>query len=264
MIQSSSKSKIKKLAEFIALQYDEKVTPLEKIFKAEGLRVYFDNYEKGTFDGMTIYEKEKFYIHINIDNGNRIDSARGRFTLAHELGHYIIDAHRIGLMMGLLEPHHSTTNQKQFYEIEREADYFACCLLMPEVRFQKDIYRKKFCFDLINSLSKEYNVSITACAFRFAQIGSHPIMIIYAESGIIKWVYNSDDFPYKYLLNNKKISNSFVMGEYFNNTTTEISKTAQIWAIDCFDYVKNEDSNKKFYEHCIAHKNAALSIIWEE
>lgn len=201
MIQSSSKSKIKKLAEFIALQYDEKVTPLEKIVKAEGLRVYFDNYDKGTFDGMTIYEKEKFYIHINIDNGNRIDSARGRFTLAHELGHYIIDTHRIGLMMGLLEPHHSTTNQKQFYEIEREADYFASCLLMPEERFQKDIYKKKFCFDLINSLSKEYYVSITACAFRFAQIGSHPIMIIYAESGIIKWVYNSDDFPYKYLLN---------------------------------------------------------------
>ena len=264
MIKDSSKSKIKKLAEFIALQYDEKVTPLEKIVEAEGLRVYFDNYEKGTFDGMTIYEKERFYIHINIDNGNRIDSARGRFTLAHELGHYIIDTHRIGLMMGLLEPHHSTTNQKQFYEIEREADYFASCLLMPEERFKKDIYRKKFCFDLINSLSKEYNVSITACAFRFAQIGSHPIMIIYAESGIIKWVYNSDDFPYRYLLNNKKISDSFVMGEYFNNTATEISKTAQIWAIDCFDYVKSEDSNKKFYEHCITHKNFALSIIWEE
>ena len=264
MIQSSSKSKIKKLAEFIAMQYEEKVTPLEKIVEAEGLRVYFDNYDKGTFDGMTIYEKEKFYIHINIDNGNRIDSARGRFTLAHELGHYIIDTHRIGLMMGLLEPHHSTTNQKQFNEIEREADYFASCLLMPEKRFQKDIYRKKFCFDLINSLSKEYNVSITACAFRFAQIGSHPIMIIYAESGIIKWVYNSDDFPYKYLLNNKRISNSFVMGEYFNNTATEISKTAQIWAIDCFDYVKSEDSNKKLYEHCITHKNSALSIIWED
>ena len=264
MIQSSSKSKIKKLAEFIAMQYEEKVTPLEKIVEAEGLRVYFDNYDKGTFDGMTIYEKEKFYIHINIDNGNRIDSARGRFTLAHELGHYIIDTHRIGLMMGLLEPHHSNTNQKQFNEIEREADYFASCLLMPEKRFQKDIYRKKFCFDLINSLSKEYNVSITACAFRFAQIGSHPIMIIYAESGIIKWVYNSDDFPYKYLLNNKRISNSFVMGEYFNNTATEISKTAQIWAIDCFDYIKSEDSNKKFYEHCITHKNSALSIIWED
>lgn len=264
MIKNSSKSKIKKLAEFIAFQYDEKVTPLEKIVEAEGLRVYFDNYEKGTFDGMTIYEKEKFYIHINIDNGNRIDSARGRFTLAHELGHYIIDTHRIGLMMGLLEPHHSTINQKQFYEIEREADYFASCLLMPEKRFQKDFYRKKFCFDLINSLSKEYNVSITACAFRFAQIGSHPIMIIYAESGIIKWVYNSDDFPYKYLLNSKKISNSFVMGEYFSNTATEISKTAQIWAINCFDYVKSEDVNKKFYEHCISYKNSALSIIWED
>jgi Zn-dependent peptidase ImmA (M78 family) len=264
MIQSNSKSKIKKLAEFIALQYDEKVTPLEKIVKDEGLKVYFDNYEKGTFDGMTIYENEKFYIHINIDNGNKVDSARGRFTLAHELGHYIIDSHRIGLKLGLLEPHHSKTNQKQFYEIEREADYFASCLLMPEERFKKDILRKKFNFELISSLSKEYKVSITAFAFRFAQIGSHPIMIIYAENGIIKWKYDSDDFPYKYLLNSQKISDSFVMGEYFKNITTEISKTSQIWAIDCFDYVKSEDSNKKFYEHCITHNNSALSIIWED
>ncbi|WP_309613987.1 ImmA/IrrE family metallo-endopeptidase [Flavobacterium sp.] len=264
MIQINSERKIKKLAEFIALKYDEKITPLEEIIKEEGLRVFFDNYEKGTFDGMTIYEDDNFFIHINIDNGNRIDSARGRFTLAHELGHYLIDSHRIGLMSGLLEPHPSKTNQKQFYEIEREADYFASCLLMPEERFKKDIFRKKFNFELIVSLSKEYNVSITACAFRFAQIGSHPIMIIYAENGIIKWTYYSEDFPYKYLLNNKKISDSFLMGEYFGNPMSDISKTSQIWAIDCFNYVQTEDSNKKFYEHCMTYKQSALSIIWED
>ncbi|AWM14657.1 hypothetical protein DI487_12860 [Flavobacterium sediminis] len=264
MIQNNSKSKIRKLAESIALKYNEKITPLEKIVEAEDLEVFYDDYDKGTFDGMTVYDDENFYIHINTANGNRIDSARGRFTLAHELGHYIIDSHRIGLKLGLLEPHPSRTNQKQFNEIEREADYFASCLLMPEERFKKDFFRKKFSFELIDSLSKEYGVSITACAFRFAQIGSHPIMIIYAENGAIKWTYSSDDFPFKYLLNNQKISDSFVMGEYFKNTATEISKTAQIRAIDCFNYVKAEDSNKKFYEHCITHKNSALSIIWED
>lgn len=35
MIQNNSKSKIKKLAESIALKYNEKITPLEKIVEAE-------------------------------------------------------------------------------------------------------------------------------------------------------------------------------------------------------------------------------------
>ncbi|MCT3810475.1 hypothetical protein CMU40_14615 [Elizabethkingia anophelis] len=264
MIQTNFKSNIKKLAESIALSFDEKITPLEKIVIDEDLEVFYDDYDKGTFDGMTVYENGNFYIHINTANNNRSDNGRGRFTLAHELGHYMIDSHRIGLMSGLLQPHPSTTNKKQFNDIEREADYFASCLLMPEERFKKDIFRKKFNFELISSLSKEYNVSITAFAFRFAQIGSHPILIIYAENGNIKWTYPSDDFPFKYLLNSSKISDSFVMGEYFKNIATEVSKTAQIWAMDCFNYVKNEDINRKFYEHCITYKNSALSIIWED
>jgi Zn-dependent peptidase ImmA (M78 family) len=264
MIQSNSKSKIKKLAEFIALRFDDKITPLEKILKEEEIKVYFDNYEKGTFDGMTIYEDEKFFIHINIDNGNRIDSSRGRFTLAHELGHYIIDSHRIGLMNGLLEPHPSKIGRKQFNEIEREADYFASCLLMPEIRFQKDTFRKKFNFELIDYMSKEYNVSITACAFRFAEIGNHPIMIVYAENGIIKWTHLSDDFPFKYLINDNVVPQNIVMGEYFKNSTIDIFKTVEISAIDCFKNVKDSDINRKFYEHCIPYKNFALSIIWED
>lgn len=264
MIKNSFKSNIKKLAESIALGFDEKITPLDKIIKEEELEVFYDNYDKGTFDGMTIFDEGNFYIHINTANNNKSNNGRGRFTLAHELGHYIIDSHRIGLMYGLLEPHTSKTNQKQLYEIEREADYFASCLLMPEEKFKNDILRKKFDFNLINWLSKEYNVSITACAFRFVQIGSHPILIIYAENGNIKWTFSSEDFPFKYLLNASKISESFVMGEYFNNSSTEISKTQQIWAMDCFNYVKSEDSNRKFYEHCITHKSSALSIIWED
>ncbi|MEK6511845.1 ImmA/IrrE family metallo-endopeptidase [Myroides odoratimimus] len=265
MIKNSFKSSIKKLAESIALSYDEKITPLEKIVIDEDLDVFYDDYDKGTFDGMTVFDDGNFYIHINTANSNKVNNGRGRFTLAHELGHYIIDAHRIGLMSGELEPHPSNTNQKQFYEIEREADYFASCLLMPQERFSKDIFRKKFNFNLIDWLSKEYNVSITACAFRFAEIGSHPILIIYAENGDIKWTFSSEDFPFKYLLNNKKISDSFVMGEYFKNgAATKTFKTEQIWAIDCFNYVKNDNSNRKFYEHCLTYKNSALSIIWED
>lgn len=256
---------IKELAESIASFYDNKITPLDEIVKYEELSVYCDSYEINTFDGMTIYDNGEFYIHLNIDKGNKLDSERGRFTLAHELGHYYIDSHRIGLKKGLLNPHASFTNKSQHHIIEREADYFASCLLMPEAKFKKDVERKKFGIDVIDFLKNEYKVSRTACALRFADVGNHPIMVIYAEDNKIKWKYCSDDFPYKYLLYDRNVPKNTVMGEYFNNKNIEDAyKTEQIWAIDCFNYVRDEDTNRKFYECCITYQNKALSIIWED
>ncbi len=257
--------KIKKLAEYIALQFDEKITPLEKIATDENLDVFYDNYESNTFDGMTIYDNRKFYIHINSYSGNRADTDRGRFTLAHELGHYFIDTHRIGLKNGLLEPHPSLTNKVQYFSIEREADYFAACLLMPEERFRKDIGNRKFGIEVIDYLRAEYKISRTACALRFADIGNYPLLIVYAENNIIRWSYSSEDFPFKWMINDKIVPRNTVMGDYFNNNhTAETFRTEQVWAIDCFKYVKDEDLQRKFYEHCITHKNSALSLFWED
>lgn len=265
MMARNNKPRVKRLAEYIALQYEEKITPLEKIVVEEELEVFYDNYESNTFDGMTIYDEGRFYIHLNIDKHNCPDSDRGRFTLAHELGHYFIDAHRIGLKNGLLEPHPSLTNQKQFVAIEREADYFASCLLMPELRFRKDIGNKKFNFGVIDFLHEEYKVSRTACALRFADIGNHPIMVVYSENNTIRWAHSSEDFPFKWLLNDNTVPQNTVMGDYFNNNhVADIFKTEQVWAIDCFKYVRDEDLQRKFYEHCITYKNSALSIFWED
>ncbi|MDO6813236.1 ImmA/IrrE family metallo-endopeptidase [Tenacibaculum soleae] len=257
-------SHIKSLAEFIALQYDIKTTPLEKIIEDEGLNVFYDNYGKNTFDGMTFFDAGCFYIHINLDMGNKKDSDRGRFTLAHEMGHYFIDAHRIGLKNGLLEPHQSKTNKSQFNKIERQADYFASCLLMPEERYAKDIFKKKFNFELIEYLRTQYKVSRTACAFRYSDIGHHPLMIVFAKNNRIKWKHYSDDFPYKHLINDDIVPEETIMGEYFKNIKIEIFKSDKVWAIDCFKFVRNEDLQKTFYEHCITYKCSALSIFWED
>lgn len=266
MIDISSISKIKKLAETISGNFNtEKIIPLHLIAESEDIEVFYDHYDKGTFDGMTVYDDNEFYIHINIDNHNKYNSPRSRFTLAHELGHYFIDTHRLGLKLGILEPHPSKIDKIQFDRIEREADYFAACLLMPEESFQRDLWkRKKFSFDVIDYLSKEYNVSKTSCALRFAEVGNHPIKIVYAENGMVKWQKNSQGFPYWNLLNDKKVPEGLVMADYFKNIKTPIENPQEIFAIDCFDGVKSEDYRRMFYEHCIVYENCALSIIWED
>jgi Zn-dependent peptidase ImmA (M78 family) len=261
MIKNSSQSAIKHLAESIALEFSNVITPLDLIVAEEELDLFYDSYGD-SFDGMTIYDDSKFFIHINTFRGNRPNTSKSRFTIAHELGHYFIDNHRLGLKQGLLSPHPSKNNENTHFKIEREADYFASCLLMPEPRFKIHIQRKKFEFSVIKSLSEYFQTSITATAIRFADIGNHPIMIVFGENGKVKWKWNSEDFPFKYLLYSDKIPENSVMGEYFVKGRSP-DKTEDIWPIDWFNFVKDDDVHRKFKEHCISHKHLALSIIWE-
>ncbi len=96
MMKVSSLIGIKDLAETIALEYPEIITPLEHILLEEDLDLYYDNYGNA-FDGMTIYADSLFHVHINTFRGNKPGSPRARFSIAHELAHYFIDNHRVGL-----------------------------------------------------------------------------------------------------------------------------------------------------------------------
>ena len=267
-MRNNRKTFIKKLTASLVCHYKEIPVPLEKIASDEELQVFYDSYGKNTFDGMTIYDDALFYIHLNTEKGNTIGSDRGRFTLAHELGHYFIDSHRIGLMRGLLEPHPSKNNFQQHAEIENEADYFASCLLMPEKEFQDEIYknklrfRKGFNIELINILKEKFKVSLTACVIRFAEIGNHPIRIIYAFKDEIKWNIASGDFPFKYLANAKKPSRMMVLGEYYEKGTEDSFRTSSFYVVDCFTDVSEDDLQTELYEYCITNNNHAISILW--
>jgi len=265
-VNNTSLIQIKELAEFIALKYNSFKVPIEEIVQNEGIRLIYAEYGSNSFDGMTVYDNNNFYIHLNTDKGNKRNSTRGRFTLAHELGHYFLDSHRTGLKMGLLSSHPSFLNRKSHNKIEREADYFASCLLMPEQMVCSELHRKKFSFDLIQKLSEKHSVSITACAIRFVQIGHHPIMIIYAENGLVKWKITSNDFPFKWLLlDDNRIPENTVTGEYFQkNNTEDVRRPEKVWAVDWFKYVKDSDIERTFYEYCLPYKNKATSIIWED
>lgn len=261
MIKINSNLSIKHIAESVAQEFQELVTPLDIIIEQEELVIFYDSYGD-IFDGMTIYDKSDFFIHVNTYRGNRPNTPRARFTIAHELGHYFIDSHRIGLKQGLLSPHPSINNENTHNRIEREADYFASCLLMPEERFKKLINKKKFEYTVIKSLAEYFQTSITATAIRFADIGNHPIMIVLGENGKVKWKWNSNDFPFKYLLYSEKIPDDSVMGEYFYKARQPLG-TEDVWPVDWFNYVNDQNIHRKFREHCLVHKNVALSIIWE-
>ena len=122
------KKELTKIADFVSSQFSQgNITLLEDIVHFERLNLYIDHYEDA-FDGMLVFVEQQFHIYVNIDRRNALDTNRCRFSLSHELAHYYINEHRIGLQSGLMEPHGSLTDLNKRDPIELEADYFAGCL----------------------------------------------------------------------------------------------------------------------------------------
>ncbi len=248
-------------------------TDLEAIIEEEMLNVIYDNYGSDTFDGLTMFEPstDEFYIHINTARGNRPGSPKGRFTLAHELGHYSLPHHRLALMRGTMRPHGSINYliDNKSWKVEREADGYASSLLMPASAFNAYIRGKKFDFQLIEELSDVFKVSLSAAALRFVDIGNHPIMVVYAVDKKIRWVRSSEEFPFRRLRhgNDKdgRIPENTVIGDYFYKGDDSCCKSEEtIFAKDCFDTYREEDNMREFCEWCVPYKNNALSVLWEE
>lgn len=248
-------------------------TNLEAIIEEEMLKVFYDDYGKNTFDGLTMFEPstDEFYIHINTARGNCPDSPKGRFTLAHELGHYMLPHHRLALMRGTMQPHGSINYliDNKSWKIEREADDYAASILMPPGPFNAYVKGKAFDFQLLQDLANVFLVSLSAAALRFVEIGSYPIMVVYAVDKKIRWVRKSEDFPFRRLRygNDKdgKIPENTVIGDYFYNSDDSCCRNNEmVYAMDCFDTHREEDNMREFFEWCVPYKNKALSVFWEK
>ncbi len=256
---------ISELAEEISNSYfPEGIISPEKIAIDNGITFSYGNYSTDSFDGLIECLNNEFHIYINIDRLSHAHTVRARFTFAHELGHYFIDHHRNALKQGLSPSHSSKTGFVSKNFAEREADFFASCLLLPEARIKADCFKRKFTFELIDELSKKYQTSFTATALRFTSIGNHPVMVVLSYKGAVKWYWSSHDFPYKFLLHGKtKVPDDTVAGEYFSKQRSPATRQ-QVFAMDWFKNVWDDSTNRKFYEQCKFHQNYAISVIWED
>lgn len=276
MIPPHRKIQISNLAKFVANDFSDKNrTLLDEIAVYEEVPIHYDNYEDA-FDGMLLYDIESndFHIHINIDNGNNQDSKRGRFTLAHELGHFFLDEHRLGLKYGLLEPHASFHNVDQKSIIEKEADYFASCLLMPELKFRNYSLEykrttgiRKFSLDYLKNLSEIFQTSLLSTLIRFGEVGTHEIFAVVSKDNIAQWFVKSKDFPhwkFRFKRGNK-IPPTSVAGEYFKFKKNKITSIESIDVDDWFIASKDDDrALRQLYEQCYYSDSFGyvISLMW--
>ena len=258
------KKQLEELADFIATEngIDNMPVDVAAIAEENGLTYCLGNYGD-YFDGMLEYEDGHFHVYINNRGKFPISTARIRFSFAHELGHYFIDEHRLVLESGSSLHHPSKYCFEQRNPVEKEADYFASCLLMPCSVFSEEC-RGIFTFKKLEELSKRFGVSLPAVASRYMDYGSMPIALVCAKDGKIQYKLFSNDFPYKKIKTDytNKVPPLTCAGDFFENDV-ECDDTEQVdakeWFSTCVDL-----RGVKVHEHCVYHKQygQTLSVLW--
>lgn len=234
---------------------------------AHALKIPIRDVELRGCEGRIVHKNGQSIITVN---GKCEFESRRRFTIAHEIGHYLL--HKNDLInhnddISSLS-WFNDKNKKRIFEQEFEANEFASELLLPTKNFISDISGIPFSPELARSISDKYKVSRTSTIHRFTEHGNHPICVFYTKNNKVHYWRKSEDFNYyiKDITTQKPPSDS-VCAEYFNdNTIYSVEDSKQEISKSTWLEVKAEYAGDIFYEFCLVHSatNLAISVIWED
>lgn len=116
---------------------------------------------------------------------------RKRFTLAHEAGHYFL--HRPLLPPEGIKCGQAAVQLGEGTNIEKEADRFAACLLMPLDDFRKQLAPKqKPDIQQLIECADRYGVSLIAVVLRWLEYTERRSMIVVSRDGFARWARSSE------------------------------------------------------------------------
>ncbi len=135
---------------------DGPISNVTMLLENHGIFVGMAEFDKKV-DGVSRWYAGRPFVLVSAN----VSSVRTRFNLAHELGHLVL--HRDQL------DESDMTDKESFNKIEKQADYFASCFLMPEKTFCSEIFSVNW--DVLVEYKKRWRVSIQAMIMRLFNTG---------------------------------------------------------------------------------------------
>ncbi|MBK8208686.1 MAG: ImmA/IrrE family metallo-endopeptidase [Rhodospirillales bacterium] len=127
---------------------------------------------------------------------------RQRFTIGHELGHFLNPWHKPKDAQGFRCTSRdmrvsSAQPGDRAVQMEVEANIFAAELLMPRALFRKDL-RGKQGLDVshILALARKFDMSRESTARRYVELQDDPCAVVISRHGKVLRCYRNKDFPY--------------------------------------------------------------------
>ncbi len=178
---------IAELAEAVAGE-DAPGVPVDPaaIARAKGVTLSVGDYGR-CFDALLECRCGRFHIYLDAGRVGSIDAPRGRFSLAHELGHFFLDEHREALRDGAAPSDRSWCVPGAERLVEREADTFAAALLMPSKPVLADAKGRPRGLAGVLAVAERFGVSLTAAAIRYAELEVCPCAVVKWARGEAAW-----------------------------------------------------------------------------
>lgn len=167
--------------------------PLERIAYAVGI-VDLIPQTTSSFEGVLVTDDAKSSGSIAYNETSPV--TRRRFTIAHEIGHFLIPWHGASAQcaiadMGVLKTKDATRSK------EAEANRFAAALLTPAALFTSDI--RQFGSpetEHILALATKYKVSKEMAARRYTELCDHVSAVIFSHRGTVRYFPKSQSCPF--------------------------------------------------------------------
>lgn len=173
-------------------------TPLEHFVELAGIESISELTTDG-FEGMLITNAEKSRGAIMIKAGT--SPRRRRFTIAHELGHFLLPWHRQQKFSCKSSDIKDSAQNRglapDLVSIETEANTFASELLMPSSAFKSlvDDFETPNLLHLTN-LSDTFDVSFEATVHRYKALSDKPLAFVFSHHNIVRYWVKTQDMPY--------------------------------------------------------------------
>jgi len=198
--------------------------------------------------------KDRAIITIN-DN---VPVTRQRFSLAHELGHWVLDRGTVGKLCKKEDISSSAIQDKKKIDWgEIAVNKFAADLIMPMSFFKESSKGNDINFETVARLSEVFQTSTLATAIRLIDADHFPCALAYSIGRKIAWMHKSKTVP-KDFYYNSYIGDGALAAKLHPQNYSSNYVPADNWFS-----VRNAD---KYYvlENSVQYHKGVLSILWWE
>lgn len=223
---------------------------------ASALGVAIEEADVESFDGALVRVKGTTEGVIAVRQTIR-EEGRKNFTIAHELGHLLLPGHDESSVCLRSDVE---TWDSGLPKQEIEANEFAGELLMPTRLLTNLLSGRTPSFELVDSLVREFATSLTATAYRLAQVTGYACAVVWSEGGITKWSRRSDEFEHwiglRQRLDSRTLAADCFRGK--NVPASQETVPASAWLEDDVP----EDARIIEQTRCMPSYSGALTLLW--
>jgi hypothetical protein len=179
------------------------------------------------------------------------ERGRKRFTVLHEVGHYILPGH--GTAECFCKAEDIETWRRGTPSRELEANRFAAEMLLPRAEVARVVRRQTSTIAAAKTLCEEFDASLTAATLKAVEVTGEACSVVWSQGGTIRWCRPNDNFRPYIRVNEKLSSESLAYQLLTGGGTREADGTvpARAWVnsydLDPADTLWEDSIHMPFY-----------------